>query len=78
MIDYTQILILHYSDKQWTLNGDSYEGLNWLSESPKPTKEVYESFRFAFFTKKMRYSNSLIYSEDVEESMNNSIFEPNL
>jgi hypothetical protein len=38
MIDYTQILIVNYSGSQWNLNGDSYDGLDWLDSSPKPTK----------------------------------------
>lgn len=38
MIDYTQILIINYPEFQWTLNGDSYDGLTWLSDTPKPTK----------------------------------------
>jgi hypothetical protein len=39
MIDYTLILTTHYKDAEWTLNGDDYEGLTWLSDSPKPTKK---------------------------------------
>ena len=38
MIDYTAILILNYPGAQWTLNGDSYEGLDWLDSTPKPTQ----------------------------------------
>ena len=38
MIDYTLILIYFYPDTKWTLTGDDYEGLEWLDESPKPTK----------------------------------------
>ena len=38
MIDYTLILSTNYPDSEWTLNGDSYEGLTWLSEIKKPTK----------------------------------------
>ena len=38
MIDYTQILSINYPNKQWTLNGDFYDGLDWLDESPKPTQ----------------------------------------
>jgi hypothetical protein len=38
MIDYAQILITNYAGKQWTLNGDDYNGLIWLDSSPKPTK----------------------------------------
>jgi hypothetical protein len=41
MIDYTQILIRKF-DAQWTLNGDDYEGLVWLSDTPKPTKETLD------------------------------------
>ena len=39
MIDYTLILTIKYKGKMWSLNGDSYEGLTWLEESLKPTKE---------------------------------------
>jgi len=38
MIDYTQILSINYPNTQWTLNGDFYDGLDWLDESPKPTQ----------------------------------------
>jgi len=38
MIDYSQILSTNYVGKQWSLNGDSYEGLDWLDASPKPTQ----------------------------------------
>jgi hypothetical protein len=38
MINYAQILYINYVDKQYILNGDSYEGLDWLDPSPKPTQ----------------------------------------
>jgi hypothetical protein len=38
MIDYTQILIINYPESQWTLNGDLYDGLTWLSDTTKPTQ----------------------------------------
>jgi hypothetical protein len=38
MIDYTQILSVNYVGKKWILNGDYYEGLDWLDVSPKPTQ----------------------------------------
>ena len=38
MIDYTLILTTNYAGKSWTLNGDSYDGLTWLSDTPKPTQ----------------------------------------
>ena len=38
MIDYAAILTRRYAGKEWTLNGDDYDGLTWLSDTPKPTK----------------------------------------
>ncbi len=37
-IDYSKILIRKFSGQEWTLNGDDYSGLTWLSDTPKPTK----------------------------------------
>ena len=37
-IDYTAILSANYVGKQWTMNGDDYDGLIWLDETPKPTQ----------------------------------------
>jgi hypothetical protein len=37
MIDYSQILSTNYADKQWSI-GDTYDSLNWLDSSPKPTQ----------------------------------------
>ena len=39
MIDYPAILTRHYAGSEWTLNGDEYSGLTWLSDSEKPTQE---------------------------------------
>lgn len=38
MIDYPAILTRHYPNTEWTLNGDEYDGLTWLSDTPKPSK----------------------------------------
>lgn len=38
MLDYAQILSVNYPGKQWSLDGDSYDGLTWLDSSPKPTQ----------------------------------------
>ena len=38
MIDYSAILSANYAGSQWTLNGDTYDGLVWLSDTPKPTQ----------------------------------------
>jgi hypothetical protein len=43
MIDYTTILRINYAGKKWLLHGDEYEGLEWLDDSPKPTKEELDS-----------------------------------
>lgn len=43
MIDYALILSTNYVEKKWMLHGDSYDGLNWLDNSPKPTKEELEA-----------------------------------
>lgn len=39
MLNYSLILSVNYLDKQWTLNGNSYDGLDWLDSSPKPTQD---------------------------------------
>ena len=38
MIDYSLVLTVNYVGKEWSLAGNSYEGLNWLSDTPKPTQ----------------------------------------
>ena len=38
MIDYAQILSVNYAGSQWALDGDSYAGLTWYSDTPKPTQ----------------------------------------
>ena len=43
MIDYTLILIKKYEGKEWILDGDFYEGLTWLDDSPKPSKEELDA-----------------------------------
>ena len=39
MIDYSAILSRHYAGFEWTLDGDEYVGLTWLSNTEKPSKE---------------------------------------
>jgi hypothetical protein len=43
MLNYTQILTTNYAGKQWSLNGDSYDGLTWLDASPKPTQSELDA-----------------------------------
>ena len=42
-MDIAQILTQRYPDAEWTLNGDSYSGLTWLSDSTKPTLAELEA-----------------------------------
>jgi len=41
-MDIAIILSNEYEGSEWTLEGDSYEGLTWLSDTPKPTKKQLE------------------------------------
>jgi len=42
MIDYSKILSRKYKGCEWTLNGEDYDGLTWLSKTPKPTKSTLD------------------------------------
>ena len=37
--DYSQVLTSRYSGKTWTMADFDYDTLEWLDESPKPTRE---------------------------------------
>jgi hypothetical protein len=41
-MDIPTILTRKYAGTEWTLDGDDYAGLTWLSESKKPTKKQLE------------------------------------
>lgn len=43
-MDIAIILSSKYEGSEWNLNGDSYEGLTWLSNTPKPTQKQLEDF----------------------------------
>ena len=43
MINYSQILLTNYVGKQWSLSGNSYDGLEWLDSSTKPTQEELDA-----------------------------------
>ena len=38
MIDYALILNANYPGTQWSLDGNTYDGLTWLDETPKPSQ----------------------------------------
>jgi len=42
-MDIAQILTKRYPDAQWTLNGDFYSGLTWLSDGDAPTLAELEA-----------------------------------
>jgi hypothetical protein len=42
-MDIASILQNNFPGKIWTLDGEDYEGLTWLDDSPKPTKEELEA-----------------------------------
>jgi hypothetical protein len=41
-IDYSKILTKKFPGQEWTLDGDDFDGLTWLSDTPKPTKETLD------------------------------------
>ena len=42
-MDIILILSSKYADAEWTLDGDDYTGLTWLSDTPKPTEKALEA-----------------------------------
>ena len=38
MIDYAAILSAHYPGTEWVVSGMDYDGITWLSDSPKPSQ----------------------------------------
>ena len=42
MVDYAAVLIAIRPNTRWVLNGDDYAGLNWLDDTPKPTKKTLD------------------------------------
>jgi hypothetical protein len=42
-MDIAVILSRKYVGSEWTLTGDDYAGLTWLSETPKPTEKGLEA-----------------------------------
>ena len=43
MPNYTLILSVFYMDKQWSINENNYDTLQWLSDTPKPTQAELDS-----------------------------------
>ena len=43
MTDYAAVLTANYPDAEWTLDGDTYDGLTWLSDTPKPSQQELDA-----------------------------------
>jgi hypothetical protein len=43
VINYSLILTINYSNDQWSVIGESYDGINWFSDTPKPTQEELDA-----------------------------------
>jgi len=43
VIDYAAILTANYPNAHWTLDGNDYDGLTWLDETPKPTQAALDA-----------------------------------
>lgn len=43
MINYPLILTTNYAGTLWSFVGDSYDGLTWLDQSPKPTQSELDA-----------------------------------
>ena len=41
--NYSAILNCKFANSKWTLNGDDYSGLTWLSDTPMPTREELDN-----------------------------------
>lgn len=43
MTNYAAVLTANYPDAEWTLDGNDYDGLTWLGDTPKPTKKTLDA-----------------------------------
>ena len=69
-MDIPAILSDKFSGAEWTLNGDDYEGLEWLDDSPKPTKKALEDLwpevSHARAVKAVEAARSIAYRESAD------------
>jgi hypothetical protein len=68
MIDYTTILSVNYSGKQWAISGSDYDAINWLDASPKPTQAeldaLWPATQKAVFNKSQEDARSNAYRNE--------------
>ena len=71
MTDYAFILSKKYKGKRWVANGDTYEGITWLDESPKPTEKQldkeYLEYRAANDYKNKRVAEYPSFAEQFDK-----------
>lgn len=56
-----------FKGSEWTLNGDDYAGLTWLSNSEKPTKETLENL-YLEVKKEIEEENRLLEAEQTAKA----------
>jgi hypothetical protein len=63
-----KVLELRYPGLEWALNGDSYSGLTWLSDTPKPTLEElqaqWEAVEFEIEVERIESLRKAAYREE--------------
>ena len=64
MANYSDVLKQHYSSSKWILRTDgndqeSYDSIEWLDESPKPTKEQFDALLSTTETEELRIFRQL-------------------
>ena len=66
-MDILLILKSKFADQEWALVGDSYDGLQWISDSSKPTKkqleELWPEVQFETAWKQVESARASAYRE---------------
>lgn len=67
MIDIGLILTKKFLGSEWTLNGDTYDGLTWLSDTPKPSlkelEDLWAQVQYEFIFEQVERQRALSYQE---------------
>lgn len=72
-MDITLILIRNYKGSEWTLIGEDYSGLTWLSDTPKPTEAELQS-QWADVQYQAQYDAVTVARQAGYQSMSDPIF----
>jgi hypothetical protein len=71
------VLGKHRPNEQWSLNGDTYEGLVWLDSTPKPTieeiDEWIESYKFVPQTITARQARLVLNRHNLRQTVETAI-----